>query len=92
VTIANFTNNNSSITILAISTATPITVNPPAGTAAFVITNSSVNLLNINTITSVTNRSGARFGFATSTASVNGTAVLPFVPGRNVQFTANYSF
>lgn len=48
------------------------------------------NLLNINTVTSVTTRSGASYGIVT-TAPGN-TATLPFIPGRNVQFTLNYTF
>jgi hypothetical protein len=49
------------------------------------------NLLNSNTVTSVTTRSGASFGKVTTAISGN-TATLPFIPGRNVQFTLNYSF
>jgi hypothetical protein len=48
------------------------------------------NLLNKNTVTSVTTRSGATYGVVT-TAPGN-TATLPFLPGRNVQITVNYSF
>ena len=48
------------------------------------------NLLNVNTVTSITTRSGSSFG-VTTTAPGN-TTTLPFVPGRNVQFTVNYSF
>jgi hypothetical protein len=48
------------------------------------------NLLNMNTVISVTTRSGASCGRIT-TAGGN-TATLPFLPGRNVQFTVNYSF
>lgn len=48
------------------------------------------NLLNVNTVTSITTRSGPNFGLVT-TAPGN-TATLPFIPGRNVQFTLNYTF
>jgi len=48
------------------------------------------NLLNVNTVTSITTRSGSSYG-VTTTAPGN-TTTLPFVPGRNVQFTVNYSF
>lgn len=48
------------------------------------------NLLNKNTVTSATVRSGATYGQVTTAAG--NTATLPFLPGRNVQITANYSF
>ena len=48
------------------------------------------NLLNRNTATSITTQSGASYQRVT-TASGN-TATLPFLPGRDVQFTLNYSF
>jgi hypothetical protein len=48
------------------------------------------NLLNINTITTVSNQSGPRFGFSTSQSTQ--TTNPPFIPGRNVQLNANYSF
>jgi hypothetical protein len=48
------------------------------------------NLLNLSTVTSITTQSGASYGRVT-TASGN-TATLPFLPGRDVQFTFNYSF
>jgi hypothetical protein len=48
------------------------------------------NLLNLNTVTSITTRSGASYR-AITTAGGN-TTTLPFLPGRNVQFTLNYSF
>ena len=48
------------------------------------------NLLNINTVTSNNTRSGLTFG-QTLTPAGN-TATLPFIPGRNVMITFNYSF
>ena len=48
------------------------------------------NLLNKSTVTSITTQSGASFGRATTAAG--NTATLPFLPGRNVQITMNYSF
>jgi hypothetical protein len=48
------------------------------------------NLLNKNTVTSVTTRSGATYGVVTTAAG--NTTTLPFLPGRNIQFTVNYSF
>jgi len=48
------------------------------------------NLLNINTVTSITTRSGPAFGRVTT--APDNTATLPFIPGRNVQFTLNYTF
>jgi hypothetical protein len=48
------------------------------------------NLLNKNTVTSITTRSGASFGIVTTAAG--NTTTLPFLPGRNGQFTLNYSF
>ena len=48
------------------------------------------NLLNKSTVTSVTTRSGASFGRVTTAAG--NTTTLPFLPGRNVQITVNYSF
>jgi Carboxypeptidase regulatory-like domain len=48
------------------------------------------NLTNINTVTSVNTRSGPTFGQALTPGG--NTATLPFIPGRNVQFTLNYSF
>jgi hypothetical protein len=48
------------------------------------------NLLNINSITSVATQSGPRFGFSTSPGTQTSNA--PFVPGRNVQLNASYSF
>lgn len=48
------------------------------------------NLLNLNTVTSVNTRSGSTFGRITTAAG--NTATLPFLPGRNVQLTLNYSF
>jgi hypothetical protein len=48
------------------------------------------NLLNKNTVTSITTRSGASFGVVTTAAG--NTTTLPFLPGRNGQFTLNYSF
>jgi hypothetical protein len=48
------------------------------------------NLLNKNTVTSITTQSGPNFGRVTSAAG--NTQTLPFLPGRNVQFTLNYSF
>jgi hypothetical protein len=49
------------------------------------------NLLNINTVTSVNTRSGATFGNVVTAISGN-TSALPFIPGRNIQLTVNYSF
>ncbi len=48
------------------------------------------NLLNKNTTTSITTQSGPNFARVTSAAG--NTQTLPFLPGRNVQFTLNYSF
>jgi hypothetical protein len=48
------------------------------------------NLLNKSTVTSITTQSGASFGRVTTAAG--NTTTLPFLPGRNVQFTFNYSF
>ncbi len=48
------------------------------------------NLLNKNTITSVTAQSGASYGRVTTAAG--NTTTLPFLPGRNVQITVNYTF
>jgi outer membrane receptor protein involved in Fe transport len=48
------------------------------------------NLLNKNTVTSANLRSGATYGQVLTAAG--NTATLPFLPGRNVQITANYSF
>ena len=48
------------------------------------------NLLNVNTVTSITTRSGATYGLTTTAAG--NTTTLPFMPGRNVQFTLNYTF
>ena len=48
------------------------------------------NLLNKSTVTSITTQSGASFGRVTTAAG--NTTTLPFLPGRNVQFTVNYSF
>src|SRR5262245_11941414 len=48
------------------------------------------NLLNINTVISNNTRSGSTFG-QTLTPAGN-TATLPFIPGRNVMVTFNYSF
>jgi hypothetical protein len=48
------------------------------------------NLLNKSTVTSVTAQSGASYGRVTTAAG--NTTTLPFLPGRNVQVTVNYSF
>jgi hypothetical protein len=48
------------------------------------------NLLNVNTITAVSNQSGPRFGFSTSQSTQ--TTNPPFIPGRNVQLNASYTF
>ena len=48
------------------------------------------NLLNKSTVTSVTAQSGASYGRVTTAAG--NTTTLPFLPGRNVQITVNYSF
>jgi outer membrane receptor protein involved in Fe transport len=48
------------------------------------------NLLNKSTVTSVTAQSGASYGRVTTVAG--NTTTLPFLPGRNVQVTVNYSF
>jgi hypothetical protein len=48
------------------------------------------NLLNLSTVTSINPVSGSSYERVT-TASGN-TATLPFLPGRDVQFTFNYSF
>ena len=48
------------------------------------------NLLNVNTVTSITTRSGATYGLTTTAAG--NTTTLPFMPGRNVQFTLNFTF
>ena len=50
----------------------------------------TLNLTNINTVTSVNTRSGPTFGQALTPGG--NTATLPFIPGRNLQFTLNYSF
>jgi hypothetical protein len=48
------------------------------------------NVLNVNTVTSVTTRSGASYGRITTTSGK--ITDLPFIVGRNVTFTLNYSF
>jgi len=48
------------------------------------------NLLNINTVTSNNVRSGPTYN-RTLTPAGN-TATLPFIPGRDVMITLNYSF
>jgi hypothetical protein len=48
------------------------------------------NLLNKNTVTSITTQSGSSFGRVTTAAG--NTTTLPFLPGRDVQFTVNYTF
>jgi hypothetical protein len=48
------------------------------------------NLLNKNTVTSANLRSGSTYGYVLTAAG--NTATLPFLPGRNVQITANYAF
>jgi outer membrane receptor protein involved in Fe transport len=48
------------------------------------------NLLNINTVISNNTRSGPTYN-RTLTPAGN-TATLPFIPGRNVMLTLNYSF
>jgi hypothetical protein len=48
------------------------------------------NVLNVNTVTSITTRSGASYGRITTTSGK--ITDLPFIVGRNVTFTLNYSF
>jgi hypothetical protein len=48
------------------------------------------NMLNKNTVTSANLRSGSTYGYVLTAAG--NTATLPFLPGRNVQFTFNYAF
>jgi hypothetical protein len=50
------------------------------------------NLLNINTVTSLNTRSGATYGFTTTTGGSGSTTSLPFIPGRSLQVTGIYAF
>ena len=50
------------------------------------------NLLNINTVQQINNRSGATFGRVTSSSGGSKTGEQPFIQGRNIQFSFNYSF